>query len=266
MRLWWSAAWGIMRRDAILFFSYRTQAVTQIVGLLFQLTLFYFISRLLRSGTFGSAGDYFSFVVIGLVIMQSLITTLHAIPTSVRQELVAGTLERFLVSSYGARNGILAMMLFPTVTSFVTGAVMLTLAATVFGLHVAATAPLALLVGLLGAAAFAPLALLLVAVIIIVKQATAGTQFVVSGVSIVGGLFFPVALLPLWLRWAAYVQPFTPAADALRHLLVGTKLQYPMLVDLAKLAGFAVVLIPLGLWALSSAIAYGQRRGTIIEY
>jgi hypothetical protein len=62
------------------------------------------------------------------------------------------------------------------------------------------------------------------------------------------------------------VQPFTPAADALRHLLVGSKMQYSMLVDLGRLAGFAAVLLPVSLWTLRSAIAYAQRRGTIIEY
>ena len=34
----------------------------------------------------------------------------------------------------------------------------------------------------------------------------------------------------------------------------------------AKLAAFAVVLIPVSLFALQKAIRFGQRRGTIIEY
>ena len=266
MTLWWDAAWGVVRRDAILFFSYRTQAASQILALMFSLTLFHFIATLLHVGTVGTAHDYFAFVVIGLVIMQSLITTLGTIPGVARQEAVAGTLERFLVSRFGALNGIVAMLLFPSISAMATGVIMLVLASTVFGLHVASTAPLAIPVALLGGVAFAPLTFLLVATVIVVKQAAVGSQFVIAGISIIGGLYFPISLLPGWIRWAADVQPFTPATDILRHLLVGSKAQYSVLLDLGRLAGFAVVLLPVSLWLLRCAIAYAQRRGTIIEY
>ena len=266
MRLWLAAAWGVIRRDATLYFSYRSQALTQTFSLLFSLTLFYYISRLFHSTRIGTARDYFDYVVVGLVIVQALVTTIGAIPTSVRQELVAGTLERLLVSTFGALSGLVAMLIFPTLLACATGAIMLAIAAGIFGLHVAATAPLAIPVALLGTVAFAPLALITAGLVLVVKQAARATQFVAAGVSIVGGLYFPVSLLPVWIRWAANVQPFTPAADVLRHLLVGTRLSYSLSLDLGKLAGFAVVLLPLSLWALRSAIAHGQRRGTIIEY
>jgi ABC-2 type transport system permease protein len=266
MRLWLAAAWGVVRRDATLYFSYRTQVLSQVFGVLFSLTLFYYISRLLHAHVAGTNRDYFSFVVVGLIIMQSLITTLTAIPTSVRQELVAGTLERFLVSRFGALSGIVAMLVFPVLSAFVIGTAMLAIAVGVFGLHLASTAILTIPVAVLGTLAFAPLALLLAGAVILVKQAATATQFVTAGVSIIGGLYFPVTLLPAWIRWAAYAQPFTPAADALRHLLVGSKLQYSLPSDLAKLAGFAVVLFPIALWSLRRALLVAQRRGTIIEY
>jgi ABC-2 type transport system permease protein len=265
MRLWCDAAWAVVRRDATLYFSYRTQVITQTFSLLFSLALFYYIARLVHARAVGTH-DYFAYVVIGLVIMQSLITTLGLIPGVVRQELVAGTLERFLVSRFGALSGIVSMLIFPTVSAFVTGILMLAIASAVFGLHIASSAPVAIPVALLGAVAFAPLTLLLVSTVVVVKQAAVGTQFVIAGISIVGGLYFPVSLLPSWVRWASDVQPFTPAADALRHLLVGSKMQYSMLLDLGRLAGFAAVLLPVSLWTLRSAIAYAQRRGTIIEY
>ena len=266
MRRWCDAAWGVIRRDAIMYFSYRTQVVSQVFSLLFSIALFYYIARLVHTSAIGTSKDYFAFVVIGLVIMQTLATTLGVIPGTVRQELVAGTLERFLVSRFGALSGIVAMLLFPTISALITGIIMLALANIIFGLHVAATAPLAIPVALLGGVAFAPFTMLLVATVIVVKQAAVGTQFVIAGISLVGGLYFPIALLPGWIRWAAYVQPFTPAADAMRNLLVGSKLQYPMLVDLARLVGFAVILLPISLWIMRRAIVYAQRRGTIIEY
>ncbi len=149
MRLWADAAWGVIRRDAILFLSYRAQVVTQVVGMLFNLTIFYYISRLLQAKSFGTPDEYFAFVVVGLVIMEVLLFTLGLAPHTVRQELVAGTLERFLVSSFGVNSGVVAMLLFPIFTALVTGAIMLGLGAAVFGLPLVSTAPLAIPVAVL---------------------------------------------------------------------------------------------------------------------
>lgn len=266
MRLRLDAFWGVVRRDATVFTSYRSQAITQVVGMLFNLTIFYFISQLLHSKAFATSEAYFAYVVVGLVIMQVLITTLGLTPTQVRQELVAGTMERFLVSPFGPDYGVVAMMLFPIASSFVSGAIMLLIAATVFGLPLAPTAPLAIPIAALGSLAFMPFALALVAVVIAFKQATVGTQFVVSGIAIIGGLYFPAKLLPGWIKWTSEVQPFAPAGDLLRHTLVNQPLIASAGVDLLKLVAFTAVLFPLSMWLLRRAILYGQRRGTIIEY
>jgi ABC-2 type transport system permease protein len=266
VRLWLDAVAGIVRRDAILYMSYRTQVLTQTLGLVFNLTLFYYISRLVTVGSFGPKTDYFAFVVIGLVIVQVTLTTLGLTPSTVRQELVAGTMERFLVSPFGVINGIIGMMVFPLLEAFATGAVMLILAAVIFGLPLAATAPLALPVGVLASFAFVPFALLLVSLVLAIKQASTGAQFISSGIGIVGGLYFPTSLLPGWISWTSYVQPFTPATDLLRHLLVGTALKDSAWIDLAKVAAFGGLLFPIALLVLRRAVTYGQRRGTIIEY
>jgi ABC-2 type transport system permease protein len=266
MRLWLEAMWGIMRRDAILFVSYRTQLVSQFLGPLFTIAVFYYISRLLTAKTFSSPGGYFGFVIVGLVIIQILTLSLGLMPGSVRQELISGTIERFMVSAHGPVNGILGTMLFPLCNAFAAGIVTLALANLVFGLPLAATSFLAVPVALLGVIAFMPFALFLVALVMAFKQAASASQFIVSGIAIVGGLYFPVSLLPGWIRWVSDVQPFTPATDLLRHLLVGTALTYPAGVELLKLAGFSLVLLPAGLGLLGASIRYGQRTGTIAEY
>ena len=136
----------------------------------------------------------------------------------------------------------------------------------IFGLPLASTAVLALPVALLGTLAFMPFAFFLVALVMAFKQAAFATQFIVAGVAIVGGLYFPITVLPSWIRWMSAVQPFTPATDLLRHLLVGTPLVHPAAVELLKLVGFLVVLFPAGFMLLRASIRYGQRSGTIAEY
>ncbi len=266
MRLWCDAMWGIMRRDAILFVSYRTQVVSQFLGPLFTITLFYYISHIITAKTIRSPGGYFGFVIVGLVIVQILTISLGILPVTVRQELVSGTIERFLVSAHGPVNGILGTMLFPLINAMLTGALMLGFATLIFGLPLATTAVLAIPVSLLGMLAFTPFAFILVSLVMAFKQVSSATQFIIAGVAIVGGLYFPIAVLPGWIRWASEVQPFTPAADLLRHLLVDTPLAHSAVVDLLKLIGFAALLLPAGFMLLRVAIRYGQRTGTVAEY
>ena len=266
MRLWLDAMWAIMRRDAILFVSYRTQFVSQFLGPLFSLIVFYYISKLLTNTTIESPGGYFGYVVIGLAIIQILTISLGVMPVTIRQELVSGTIERFLVSAYGPINGIFGTMMFPLANAFVSGTLTLVFAAVIFGLPLATTAVLAIPVALLGTFAFMPFALALVAMVIAFKQVSSASQFLVTAVAIVGGLYFPIALLPDWISWASEIQPFTPATDLLRHLLVDTPLQDSALVELGKLVAFIIVLFPVAVYGLRAAIRYGQRSGTIAEY
>jgi ABC-type polysaccharide/polyol phosphate export permease len=89
---------------------------------------------------------------------------------------------------------------------------------------------------------------------------------VVTAVTFLSGVYFPVALLPGWIAWAAEVQPFTPALDLLRNVLVGTALREPAEVALAKLLIFPALGLPLAIAALRAAVRRGRRGGTIIEY
>ena len=155
-----AAAAGIFRRDATVYLSYRWRLGTQYVGVLFTLAVFYYISRLVRVGTFPSPDTYFSYAAVGVIILQVLQSTLD-IPGAVRQELVAGTFERMAVSPFGPVWSILALFLFPLALAVVTMLVTLALGVVVFGLDARwSTVPLAVPVALVGAMALGAIALL----------------------------------------------------------------------------------------------------------
>ena len=263
--LW--AAGAICKRDFLLFISYRTRAFTTFFTVAVSLTLFYYVSRLVNSPQVGSPDDYYAFVVVGVVIFGVLTSTLSTPVATLRAELQTGTFERLVVSPFGPVRSIASLLIFPLLLATVTGIMSLLFASLVFGLDVRwATAPLAIPVGLLGAAAFAPFGLAMAALVVVFKQTNAGATFVITGISLLAGIYFPVELLPGWIQWASEVQPFTPAIDLLRNVLVGTPLRDPAALQLVKLAGFALVTAPLATMLLHAAVRRSRRRGTIIEY
>lgn len=264
-RAYAAAAAGIVERDLEIFFSYRWRFLTTVLTSFFSLVLFYYISRLVTVGTF-SPDEYFAFAVIGLVIMEVVGSTLSLL-MNIRAELLAGTLERIVLSPFGPSASVISMTIFPFLLAVAHAVVTLAVAAVVFDLDIEwSTAPLALPIALLGALAFAPFALLLAASVLTFKQAAMGAGFLLTGISLVGGFFFPVELLPGWVEWTSEVQPFTPALESLRYLLVGRPMEGPFWEAVLKIALFALVLLPIAVWMLLRSIRFAQRRGTIIEY
>jgi ABC-2 type transport system permease protein len=255
-----------MRRDLTVYLSYRTRLVSQMLTSVFSLTLFYYVSRLVHVSGFARPGSYFSFVVVGIA-MVGVFYSCFTIPDLLRQELVAGTFDRLLLSPFGAVRSIVAMALFPLLYSFVLAAITLALGCLLFGLHLHwSTVPLSVPVMGLALLAFLPFGLLFAALTVQVKQGAVGTSWVIALLSIVGGLYFPVSLLPQWLQTISRAQPFTSATSLLRHLLVGTGAGEPASEALLKMGLFAALLVPASLFVLSAAIRSSQRRGTIIEY
>jgi ABC-2 type transport system permease protein len=257
---------AVMERDLRIYLSYRTRLASQALTALFSLTLFYYVSRLVHVRGFPSPASYFGFVVVGIA-MVSVLYSCFSISELVRQELVAGTFDRLLLSPFGAVRGVFAMALFPLAYSFVLAALTLGLGCALFGLSLHwQTVPLALPVALLALLAFLPFGLLFAALTILVKQGSVGTSWVIALLSIVGGLYFPVSLLPHWLRTVAQAQPFTAATSELRHLLVASPSTGSQAGGLLRMAAFAAVLLPAATVALAKAIELGRRRGTIVEY
>lgn len=258
---------AIVRRDARVFYSYRLRSVGQLIGATFTLTLFYEISRLVSTRRFATPQAYFDFAAVGLAVLPVLRAGLVSAPSALRDELIAGTFEHSALSPFGPVAYLLCTLVFPFVVGMASGAITLSLAAVLFHLHVAwATAALAVPLALLGALALAPFATLLLAGTVIVKQLTTGAGWIVAAFSLLGGAYFPVALLPGWIRWASGAQPLTPALDLLRHVLVHASAGGSAPGQLARLAVFAAVGLPLGAAALHWACAFTRRRGTLLEY
>jgi ABC-2 type transport system permease protein len=257
---------AVIDRDMRVYLSYRTRIVSQALTSVFSLTLFYYVSRLVRVNGFASPDSYFAFVVVGIALIGVLYSC-FSVSDTVRGELIAGTFERLLLSPFGAIRSVIAMALFPLLFSFVLAAITLSLGWAIFGLQLHwSTVPLAIPALALALTAFLPFGLAFAGMTVVMKQGNVGTSWVIALISIVGGLYFPISLLPGWAQTASEVQPFTPATETLRHFLVDSPQSGSISVAIVKLVAFSAVLLPISIWCLGKSIEVGQRRGTIIEY
>ncbi|HEX6501375.1 MAG TPA: ABC transporter permease [Micromonosporaceae bacterium] len=78
-------------------------------------------------------------------------------------------------------------------------------------------------------------------------------RFVVIPMSLFAGVFFPIAMLPLGLRWLAYISPLWHGVEVCRALTFGVGHVWPIVGHLAYLALWAVT----GFWM--AWLAYRRR-------
>ena len=210
-----TAGMAIVRRDVLLFLSYRFRVLSQLATVFFSISLFYYLSRMVHVTTFSSSDEYFGYAVVGIAILEVIGASLSGLPPALRQELVAGTFERLILSPAGAVTSTVAMLAFPMLVALVVR----NDRAHVRDRRVRVADPL--VDGAPRDSRRSPRCGRVRAVRnrhrrggVAVKQAGRASGFVVTGLSLVGGFFFPVALLPWWIRWMSQVQPFTSVAQS----------------------------------------------------
>jgi ABC-2 type transport system permease protein len=81
--------------------------------------------------------------------------------------------------------------------------------------------------------------------------------FFITPLSMVGGVFNTVAMLPPWLRWLAFGNPFFYFINGLRHAMLGFS-EAPALIGVALTLGLAALFGAI-VWRLY-AIGWGLRE------
>jgi ABC-type multidrug transport system permease subunit len=258
---------AIVRRDAAVFWSYRLAPVRELVGAVLTVALFYELAKLVTHTRLPGRTSYFAYAVVGLAALPMLRAGLGNPAIKLREEMIAGTFERMSGSPFGATASLLASMIFPFAVALLDGVIILLVAALLFGLGIDGhTMALALPIGLLTALAIAPFAVLLLAAGVLFKQISSGAGWMVAGLALLGGVYFPTALLPQWARWTESAQPISPALQLLRHSLTGAPIGGSAALDVIRLVVFAMVGLPVAALALAAACDSARRRGTLLEY
>jgi ABC-2 type transport system permease protein len=247
--------------------SYRTPFFLAILSTFMSLVTFRFISELIKgSNASAVAGDYFAFVVVGMAVAQVLEGSLSGPTGAARGEQVQGTLEILATQPISPAALGAGWAAYPVLQALVTGGVMIGIAA-LMGVHFNHPDWLAATLAMVASAlVFAALGILGAAFVLIFQQGGSITSWITGGLSLVSGVFFPLKLLPGWVQTLAQLSPLTHSLRALRGSLLGGLGLGDVAVDLAVLAAFAVVLLPLAFWSLSLALKRARLRGTLSGY
>ncbi len=263
-------AWAFLLRDWRQETSYRLSFALSVFSALFGIVTFYFMGQMIGKDTVESlapyGGDYFAFALIGIAFHSYLQTALRSFSGQIRDAQVLGTLEVQLVTTTPASQ----VILFSSSFSFLwisLRVILYLLLGLIFGLHLHASAtPLALLILLLTVVAFASLGLISASFILAFKRGDPLIWLFSGASALLGGLYYPVSVLPGWLQVFSKLLPITWALEAMRRSLLTGAGFSELRTEILVLFLFAVVGVPLGLWIFSRTLRHAMIQGSLGQY
>ena len=212
------------------------------------------------------SGDYVSFVLLGTVLINFILSVFWSMGYSLKNDMDKGVLESNWLTPMPRVLLLVGRTLNNLLTTAISSAVMLALATVLFGFRPTGNAVAAVLVAvpmLLGLYGFG---FFFAALVLILREANTLVDVSSFLVQTFSGANFPVQALSRWLLPLALALPTTYGLDAIRGLLLGTRTLLPLGTEIALTLGFMVLLIGLG-WAAFRALERRVRqKGTLGQY
>ncbi len=266
-----SRALAFLKRDLLTAWSYRLQFMAQSGGIFCTTLIFFFMGKLITPQQspqllqYGS--DYFAFSLVGLAFADYLMVSVNGFADEIRRGQLQGTLEALLTAPVPP----LAILLYSSLSSFLftTLRVLLYLGLGIFFFDMRwqlQSPALFLGVFLLTVLSFWGLGLLSAAFVILFKQTSPIHWALGPLAGLLGGVMFPVQLLPDWLRWFADLLPITWALEALRQVLLNGAVFSQVKTECMALGVFAVIFLFCGIIAFRYGLRHAQKEGSLLHY
>jgi ABC-2 type transport system permease protein len=267
------ALFVIARKDWKVFWRYPLNAVSNIFQPIIWITPIYFMGKAFsRNGqalgfaAYSGTGDYMSFILLGTVLTNFILTVFWGMGYALKQDMDAGVLESNWLTPVSRLLILVGRTLTSLLTTAITSMIMLVIAGALFGFKptgntlAAFLTAVPMLIGLYGFGfAFA-------AVVLLMREANTlvdVSSFLVQGLT---GANFPVQSLPSWLIPVALALPLTYGLDAVRGLLLKTNTILPIRAEIALLIIFMFGMLWFGSWVFYRVERRVRTLGTLGQH
>lgn len=261
----------LFRRDMLTARTYRVAFFLNIVNALFGAASFYFLSTFVASDkltkNLPAGTSYFGFALIGLAFFDYLSAGLNAFDSSINDARRYRTLEALLVTEASLPVILVGSSIYPFVLTSLTTAVYLIWGVILFRLPLAsADWPGALLILFFSILAFAGLGIISASYQMLFKRGNPAKWIFLGLSALVGGMMYPVRILPPVLRFLARLIPITYSLEGMRKALLNGAGIGRLWPQIAALGIFALVLLPLSFVVFGWALRRTKINGTLTHF
>jgi len=261
---------ALMRAAWLTAASYRINLLLSVGSLLVMVVPLYFVAGalqpLMARSIASQGGQYFGFLIVGMVVLTVLTTAVTALPGAVGSSISNGTLEAMLSTRVRVPELLAGVLGYPLVWTAVRAAVLL-LAGLGLGMQLTWGNSLSglLILGLI-VVAHLPFGLIAASGVLAFRTTGSIPQGVLALSGLLGGVYYPTHVIPSWLQTVSEALPLTYGLRALRRTMLEGEPLSAVLPDVAALAIFAALLLGLSFVLLEWSLRYAKRSGTLAHY
>jgi len=262
---------AFIRRDFKILLSYRFAFFLQFFGIFFSILTFFFIAKL-----FGGAaspylasygGDYFSFVLIGIAFSGYLDVAMNSFSSSIRTGQITGTLEAMLTTP----TRLSTILIFSSVWNFLITSfriiLYLLIGSIVFGVNLCNMNILAaIIIQMITIICFASFGIISAGFVMVFKKGDPFTGLIARFSTLFGGVYYPITILPVWLKPISFLLPITYSLRGMRHALLQGYSIKQLMPDIWPLVLFSIILFPVSLFIFKLAVRKAKMDGTLTQF
>ncbi|MGC9092594.1 MAG: ABC transporter permease [Bacteroidota bacterium] len=263
-------AYVFLKRGWVTFASYRVEFVLQYVGLFVTVATFYLLSGMLKGTNVPAlakyGGDYTRFIIIGVVFQWFVTASLNSFSSSIRTEQMMGTIEFLLMSNTRLSTILFYSALWNFTRLLANTIIIFIISVLIFKVHLSLNLFPAFLILLLTVTSLSGIGMMSAGMIIASKQGDPINWVFATLSTILSGVFFPVEVLPSFLKSIATVLPTTHALSALRQTLILNGTLDATIAPITALTLFSLIAIPIGLLLFRWGFNKARATGSLVEY
>jgi len=259
---------AFFRRDVAIARSYRMAFLLEILEAFFGVATFYYLSRFVSNDelvrVLPAKSDYFAFALVGFAFFDYLTVSLSAFDNSIVEAQQNGTLEAMLVTETPLTMILVASAAYPFVLLALRTVIYLAWGALIFHFPVQEANWLGAVIILAASImAFAGLGIISTSYLLLFKRGNPARWLIVGASSLLGGIMYPVSVLPVPMQWIARLIPVTYSLAGMRQALLEGASFGQLWPSVRALLIFAAILLPFSSLIFSWALRRTKITGTL---
>lgn len=262
---------AFLKKDLITESSYNLSFLFNVFGILVSVLSYFFINKLFGSRMvphleeFGV--DYFSYVLLSMAFFGYIGVGMGSFSDRIRAEQVQGTLEAVLVTPTRLSTILFSMALWNLLLATFDMLVYICLAVFLFKINFTNINILStFVIFALTIFSFSGLGIISAGFVMAFKRGNPFGWILASVEGLVGGVYFPITVLPGWLQFLANFFPITYAVRAVQLAVYRGYTLSQLWKEVAILLFFSILLLPLGLISFKYSVNKARRDGTLAQY
>lgn len=262
---------AFVKRDFQNEISYRISFLLHIFGIFINVSVFFFLSKLLGSAQMPQlaeySGNYFAFVLIGIAFTNYMSVALNTLSSSIREGQIMGTLEALIVTQTEIPTIIISSSVYSFLFTTIRVVIFIIIGVFIYGLDLSqANYAGAVLILCISIVAFSSFGILSASFVMVLKKGDPVASLFSSISWLLGGVYYPVSILPSWLKPFSYFLPITYSLEGMRLALIKGASFYLLLPSILSLLLFTAILMPISILSFQYAIRLAKRDGSLTHY